>query len=640
MPCVDSGRAESGLVWFDDIPAFLAKHKIKTWIVHNAHFDILLAHKHFGIIPQQIVDTRAMAHHIYGAAVDTGVSNHLADLARREGLPIRKGDLSWADGLHARGYSSAELEATDRYARTDAEITLQLYQRYLPRLSRPDFELWLQDHTIRSVYLSHLQIDTDNIERATKTIAAREAELLSEVSARTVTIPILKKGKKGRKTLPDEPDTVVETPVQLTREVFASNPMFADILRRTLEAHGRKLPTKKNAKKVEIPALAKTDSGFQSLFSDPVPLVRQLAEIRQRVTSNNQVFKRLSGLKIMAKAGGLTPHLNYYGAHTGRWSGGGGFNLQNLTSPDRARTEAEAESARAIRSCIQARPGHVFVDVDCAQIERRIISWLAGQENDLKAFREGHDLYSEFISRVIGQPVQKPTPEMDSKTAKWHKARRGLGKEAELGLGYGMGRAKFVSRALMVSDIRALVDDGSMTEAELGGIVARWRELHPEIIQFWKSIEKAFHVARQGGSQCVANGRIQFILDEREKLVHAILPSGRSIRYLNIKRRKREGGKFYGDEWVFGLNRKIYGGSLTENVVQGIARDILAEGIYSADVEGIRTVLHVHDSIIAEVPEEKGQETLDRLIFILQTPPSWADGLPLDAEGCISKVLK
>ena len=291
-----------------------------------------------------------------------------------------------------------------------------------------------------------------------------------------------------------------------------------------------------------------------------------------------------------------------------------------------------------------ADPGHCFVSVDAAQVEARIVAWLAGQQDVVDAFGDGVDLYSEFIGGVIGTEVHKPLPSDSIEDAIRLTALRNIGKDAILGLGFGMGKVKFLRQLKehpQAEEIRKVLGDRLCLDFT-GKMVNIYREKYWKIPVLWKSLEYQFHEIRNGSSSWTEWPNRSLVFRSfkptfKAKLsVGMQLPSTRVIHYTDLKS-KWVTEPFRHLEWTYGANRKIYGGMLTENAVQAIARDILAEAIYLLEKLGYPVILTIHDSVICHVPVEKRDQCLSDGVRILSETPNWGDGLRLGAEGHISK---
>lgn len=609
---IDTGRHQDWIM-AKDIPLWLESHAQDILVAHNGFFDFGVMRWHYKFSPAYMLDTLLLANHVLGSARDAGGGgNGLASLAIRLGLSSEKGKPEFK-GL--RTLSEPQWAALIAYAKQDAKLEREVLNILLPQMTNQDFELWLLDHTLRIYTNKPLPVDLDKIGKTKILIETRRTERVAA-------------GK-------------------VAPSVLSSNKQFGEALAKRLKAAGTVMPMKKGAKGM-IPALAKGDAAFLALAEHKCPYVQDLVRARLVERSATQALARLNTLEKHANLG-IPVHLIYYGAHTGRFSAGGGFNFQNLTNPDRATDPVDREIAEAIRGSIIPSPGNVFVASDAAQIEARGLAWLAGQQDILDAFASGADLYSAFISEVLGEDIHKPTENEEHNkpdVAKHLKLMRHVGKESVLGLGYMMGVDKFLFTLRSRNrDVAKLIDAGKITEAMAEEIVKHYRSKYTEIVQFWEDITRAFHKARNGISSQV--GFLEFI-KVASGAVGIVLPSTRTLFYRNIRAETEEGGKpglsFLQNrkqriEWRHGGGQKIYGGLLAENVTQAISRDVLAEGIYSAEQAGFPVAMHVHDEIVCEVPKAQGQEALDFLNKTLSTPPIWAPGIVLGAEGKIGTSL-
>jgi DNA polymerase bacteriophage-type len=270
-----------------------------------------------------------------------------------------------------------------------------------------------------------------------------------------------------------------------------------------------------------------------------------------------------------------------------------------------------------------AMAGCELIDADYNAIEARGTAWLAGAERMLGIFRRGEDPYRDMAARIYGQPADS-----FSKTGR----ERQLGKIAVLDLGYQMGADRF-ARTCVKQDVLVSVE-----EAEK--IKQIYRETNHEIVQLWRTLNAAAVQAVQDPETCVtvANGRIGFL--KEDECLYLRLPSGRSLIYANPRYELAE--TKFGLRWSLtfdGINsathqwerQQLYGGKLTENAVQAICRDLLAAALLRVEAAGYPIVLHVHDEIVAEVPEGTGDVgDFERL---MAEAPDWADGFPIKAEG-------
>jgi DNA polymerase len=549
-----------------------------TVIAHNAPFDAYILAKKYDVHPRFICDTLSLARHVY-----PGQENKLGALASRLGLPPKGDALKGLSGV--RELSPAQLAELSAYAKHDAELCYQAATLLLPRISRPEVELKVVDLTVRMF-----------TERAVAFDVGAARSLLEQAEASL--------------------DEVLEQ-VGIDRKT-AGGKAFEHVLAEELAKGGCKVPTKPG-KKGDIAALAKNDDGMKKLLADPNPRVQALAKARLAMKSAPQVTKRLQNMiHIAERTGGVLPvSLKYCGAHTGRFSGDGGINLQNLPAH-------VSGLAGQIRGLLRAGEGHSLVIADAAQIEARVLAWLAGQNDLVDAFARGEDIYSVFASTVFGEEVRKPrsgdSPELKAKL----EVRRKLGKVAVLGLGYQMGKDRFIGQVRFNPDLAAMLNDNTLSEAFLVEVHATYRRTYANIPALWYAVQDAFCTALRQGRGNAAG--IEFTRDG--DVIYAQLPSGRRLCY------HEPNETMTGDlEYVGG---KLYGGLLVENIVQAISRDILVDAMLELERSRRTVVLTVHDEIVLQVPAAEAKQALAETTNALSATPAWAPGLPLATEGRIA----
>lgn len=274
-----------------------------------------------------------------------------------------------------------------------------------------------------------------------------------------------------------------------------------------------------------------------------------------------------------------------------------------------------------IRTAFIAKPGCTFHVCDFSAIEARVIAWLAGETWVLDVFRKGGDIYCATASQMFGVPVEKHGANAEL---------RQKGKIAVLALGYGGG----------VSALEAM--GGSrmgLSQQEEKDIMLRWREANPKIVKLWKVIELAAIRALQTGETITINRGIE--VGRHWGCLTIKLPSGRTICYPRASIGVERNDGWRGDHPIIeyeGLNQitkkwekiRTYGGKLTENVVQSIARDILGIVILRAYHESLDIVFHIHDEIIVEA---EADQTLKDVETLFSEPISWCTDLPLKGAG-------
>lgn len=349
-------------------------------------------------------------------------------------------------------------------------------------------------------------------------------------------------------------------------------------------------------------------------------------------------------LDTVCKDGNVHGLLQFYGAsRTGRWAGRL-VQTQNLPRcyledlddargtvllGDREIMEFLYENipdtlSQLIRTAFTASPGCRFIDADFSAIEARVIAWLAKEEWRQEVFRENGDIYCASASQMFHVPVEKHG-------INGHLRQKG--KIAELALGYGgsIGALKNMG-----------ADKMGLSDEELKDIVTKWREASPRIVKLWHDAENAAINAVQNTGKSFAFGtNCSFIRESG--ILFMQLPSGRRIAYYQPEIEEGD----YGPELTYhGVNQttrqwtklRTYGGKIVENSTQSIARDCLATAMLRLDEAGYPIVMHIHDEMVADMPEGKG--SLDDAVRIMSQPIRWAPGLVLNADGWEDKYFK
>lgn len=429
------------------------------------------------------------------------------------------------------------------------------------------------------------------------------------------------------------------------------------------------------AKDFDISAVDAKEVKKLLAFSDLPDDVREILEIR-KITAKSSTAKYGKILDSLDEDDRLRETLVYHGAGTGRWTGQGA-QLQNLPKPMKGfdaeyiiRTLDIADTvwpsvcgslnntaSSLVRSVFVASPNKALIGGDYAGIEARITPWIAAQESTLDIFRRNEDIYLKEASNIYGRDITSDDKE-----------ERQVGKCAVLGLGYQGGIAAFykmctiysVSLAPIAAQIRhsarpdelekaEFVYDGYKREAikneseHFGreeGICAdiikqRWRANNPKIVEFWDDINAgAINAVNTGYGRL---GSIWWI--KERQFLYCILPSGRKMAYYKPKVESltnkfgvtKETLTYIGiDSTTKQLYReRTYGGKLTENIVQAIARDVMVEGMFNVKNYGLDLVLTVHDELLSEGNEQTNLEEVKECFI---RPIKWAPGLPLDAE--------
>ena len=577
----------------DDVPdtiAWCREHdKEYTWVVHNARFDITVLQEHFQWVPAYILDTLDLASHY-----DSRMSHGVGALAEYFGLPVQKGDTQQFKGLHWEDMDSATRQEFVKYTTGDVAIELALLEILLPKLSDPETEARLMRHNL-DIWL-HRPVAIDK-KLAIGLQEAMRVKIHWAVKQSGLTVKELRSAK------------------------------FVGRLQDALPTND-KLPWKKG-KRGLIPALAKTDAGCQQLAAHPKQEVRDLIEARLLVKSWPTHIKRLENILAQAEANGglLRVPTGYYGCHTGRNSGKEKINLLNLGGKGTSGIKTHPLIAQ-MRNIICAPPSYTFGICDSSQIEARLLAWVAGCDTLVQGFADGADIYSDFVSPIFGVPVRKPRATDPPLVAKALDIKRGFGKTSILGFGYGLGANTQYDNCLANPELRPFFDAGVYDKGFVRGLVLEYRRRYPEIPGLWNLLEGAFKqcIRFQHLGPVTINGKLVF--EGRDTEVTITLPNGRKLYYtgcciVNTKIKTDHGF--------------LWGGSLTENVIQSICRDLLAYWVLRCEDEGIKVVLTVYDEIVTMLEKDQAHKKYRRLEDIMREVPAWAEGLPVDCEGRISE---
>lgn len=404
---------------------------------------------------------------------------------------------------------------------------------------------------------------------------------------------------------------------------------------------------------LDLPDLSKQTVESTLLRDDLDPEVREVLQIRQDNAKSSTA--KIKAMKFaVAEDGRIHGMFQFFGAHTGRWTGRL-VQLQNLPqgmnlSPDeinflhvKLRKEKPKEwlegveeqhgpvmpvISSMIRSLIVAEPGHNLWVYDYKSIEPRVLSWLAGEESMLEGYRQGKDIYKTLASQIYQKPEDQIT-----------KQERQFGKMGILGCGYGMGHEKF---------FQSCVNMGlDTTPEEATTVVQVYRAFYSKIKEFWKTSDQALRAAFDNPGKKIFFGEKKRLVAYRKPDgdLQIVLPSKRSIYYPKPRYIVRDGwGESLAYSTTMGtkeFNKTLYGGLIVENIVQACARDLMCHAMLSLDRAGFSITMTVHDEIVCEEPDSsiagkvylKNTDTFEKIMC--ENPP-WGKGIPIEVEGYIS----
>ena len=545
--------------------------KNSNLLCHHTQFDGFILKHWFNIVPAFYLCTLSMAR-AYAKELPSFDLDTVAKSFNGKGkIEGALLDIKNKLELHKKEYDELA-----KYCVRDVEETYNIYSKIEPAF--PPKEMHLIHHTIKAYTDPILNIDFEQVQKVETLEKSNKQQAIESVGLENKS-RLTSRNKFAELLKEVEPDIEIPTKVSNTTQDYTF-------------------------------AFAKTDLGFQKLQEHENPKIRQLVEARL-IVQTTQEEKRAQRLLSHSNNGerALPIYLGYATALTNRWSGGDKMNPQNLGRDS------------LLRKAIIAPPKHKLVIFDSAQIEARVNAWISGEIELLEDFRKGVDIYSKFAAEEIyHKPIKDITEE-----------ERFLGKVSILALGYSMGKDTFdITLRSGVMGAKILLD---ITEASQ--IVFKYRRKFSRIKAFWNTCnDKIIPALKYGKVVTLKEGNIKVDSNYTDfgsyKIAGGIhLSNGLILKYPNLKYHASDG-------WVYGKHgKKIYGGLLAENIVQAIARNIVAEQILPL-ANKYRVVLMVHDEVVLCVPEEDSKGAFEDAHKAFNTPPSWCPELPVAGKGEIS----
>jgi DNA polymerase len=647
-------------------------------IGHNmSEFDSLILTERYGIRPRAYACTLQMARALHAGKQ----AKSLEKMCELYGLPPKGKEVLKAVDKRREDFSPYELAeygaycGNSAYARNpdgsprwgDADLTWELFKRMAPAIPRG--ELQLAHLSTRMFAEPKLALDLPLLQQMQLDMAQRKQQLLLKVA------DIL--------NVPQSCDVAART--LAVQRLLRKDHVLADVLTNQydLQPPMKDSPKKRNpdGTPVRVYAFAKTDEGMDELLNfddpdDPVGSeeIQALAAARLGVKST-LAESRVARFVGIAERGMLPVALAFGKTHTHRLAGSQKINMQNLSGSKGVHARSPAgtliwtpggitrlnkynkatnqlmdtngviynvdESKHpqtgasvpgchvvGLRDSIVAPPGKRLVVADSSQIELRVCHLLAGQLDTVEELRAGIDVYSSFASTLYGRPITKAD-----------KKERQHGKVGMLQLQYQAGGGSFRNAARVMGGVR-------LTEDEAYGTVDTYRNRFTYVRQFWEKCRRAIVKMSQGGGGYIDEwGLCQL---EHNRIV---LPGRMPLVYENLRQEMLEGFGARGPEmqWVYDdkekrMMKKIYGGSVTENLCQWIARHVVFDQMLECERkwgnynrQGVGVALTVHDEIVLVVDEDDADECLRFCLDVMSQPPVWWPQLPVKAEGGIGQ---
>ena len=534
-------------------------------LAHNTLFDGAILSWIFGIQPKLWLDTLCIARALHG--VEVGGS--LKSLAQMYEVGEKGDEVIHALGKHRDGFSEAELERYGDYCIQDVELAYRLFNIFISNRKFPKKELKVIDMTLRMFIDPVLELDIDKLEGHLDSLQSQKDRLLEECG--------------------------------IGKDELMSNPKFA----KALQALDVIPPTKTSLRTgKETFAFAKSDEGFKALQEHEDPKVQALVAARIGLKSTLEETRTERFIDIGVR-GALPVPIKYYAAHTGRWGGSDKINLQNLPS--------RGDNAKVLKSCILAPKGYTLIQADSAQIEARVLAWLAGQEDLVAAFMKGEDVYRIMASAIYGIPL-----------AEVSSSQRFVGKTTILGAGYGMGATRFREQ---LKGMKVEIE-----EEEAARIIRVYRNSNESITNLWRQAQTALSNMYQDYFAELGHKGVLTVVPNLNAIQ---LPSGLMMYYNKLKAEESEKGLQFSYKTRMGWTR-IYSGKVIENVCQGIARCVMSDQMLKI-AKRYRVLLTVHDSVVCCVRDEEVDEAATYIASCMRYTPDWAEGLPVRGDVEIGK---
>lgn len=558
---------DNDIVWLNGNQQIKKELRELPWedsvvVAHNAIFDAYILEHKIKVTPLRYFCTMMGARPII--ASKTG-SVSLATVSKEFGFGEKGTEVYNARDKTLFDFTKEELAAYGEYCVNDVQLTYLIYQYCmgwfeLNNVGHPD-EIDLIDLTIKKFTRPRIELDVPKIIEAL------------------------------RKETEERIDLLFSTGVE--RGDLLSNEKFAGLLR----GRGVTPPMKvSNTTGQPTYAFSKTDRSFKALLNNP--LVSDLVKARLKIKSTMmetrlETFRRI-GLKSPKRL--LPIPLLYYGAHTGRFSGMDGINMQNLPR------------GSVLREAMIAPEGSVVVAADLSQIEARLTACFCGQWDLVEQFARGDDVYSNFAGDIFGYKVTEET----------HPRERFIGKTGILSLGYQSGAQKYHDT---LNDVFGV----PIERQEADEVVFTYRQRFKQIRNMWYELEDYITCMYRGVRREL--GPVQF---DHNKV---ILPNGMPIYYHDLKSDK---------SYVHnGRDRAyVYGGRLLENIVQALARIVMTTAELRLARHGLYAAMSVHDELVFVVKEENAPLIKEVVKQVMEHPVSWMPELPVACKVNSGRTYK
>lgn len=541
---------------------------------HNIKFDAFILREIYGVTAGQYIDTKGMSKAVLAKTIKGHSLKLLAEHFHLESKGIME-----TNGL--RDLTPEQEVALATYCIHDVELCRDIYNRL--KLEFPESQYEALHRTVDMFVNPKLELNVALLEETSKMEAERRANIFKEIG--------------------------------IEKSVFSSNDKFPALL----ISEGYEVPKKPSPKRkdengdpVEIPALALGDPEFLEMLEGANGRLQDLCEARVAAKST-LLQTRSAKLAAIGRTGKWSFDVEFSGAdQTHRFSGGSGAggNPQNFTNPAKVRDPQKKKMAAALRASIVAPEGHLLVVGDFSQIEFRLVAYLSKDPGLITSIINGSDIYCDFASVFYGRQITKK----DEKE-------RGFGKQAILGLGYGMGAKKFMKTVRVQTGETISLEDAQKA-------IDLYRTRYSWVPALWDRLNSLIpHIAAGTFTPSLWG------MPGRYGKCFVQLPSGLKLRYPNLRQERGDKNRL---EWVYDTYKKgrlerskLYGGKLLENLCQSYAGELCKEAMLEMG-DGVTGL--VHDEV--HVLTKKGLElvTAQKLKRVMSVSPAWFPAIVLDAE--------
>ena len=568
-------------------------------VFQNAPFDAGILAFRYGIHPNFIVDTMILAK-LSGfdrVAGGTSLAKLSAQLEEMGILSQVKGnEVHNMSGVHASDMTPRQWQAYGDYCELDVDLTHALYTYLIDKV--PTSELIMSDITTKMFTKPMIDLDVPLLQNYAVRLENEREQMLSRIS-----------GDLGF----DNTDELLKN--------LRSSKKFVTLLTRL----GVKVPMKWSEKQEKmIPAVSKTDLEFLELLEHDNELVRTLVETKLGTASSMEQTRTATFLAIASR--GLMPlPLRYSGTHTHRFSGMDSLNVQNL---------AKRTKDPVLRRSMRAMDGHIVLASDSSSIEARLLAMVANQQDLVDTFIQGRDVYIEMATKIYNKSYDEIYEVAKRNPTKEGKTMRNMGKSCILGMGFSMSAQKF-------SDTNKQQGvDTPLEQAQ--DLVNIYRSSYPMIPTFWRECNRVLDVLYAGGSCWFGGPNNNLFYADGSSEFHGMripsirLPNGTYLFYQNLRKEVKDNGQvsyvydqFKGRNW---LPKFVFGGSLTENLVQALAFVILKYQAIEIAKTGLPINLNVHDEWVSVVPRDQASQAVVVHYTAMKSVPDYIPQGLLDCE--------